>query len=136
MNIEEALELLKTSHRAVLATRRRDGRPQLSPVVEAVGDHGRILISTRSGTVKVRNIKRDPLVSICVLPDEFFGKWVQIDGTASVIALPEAMPLLRSTYVKIAGEHPNWDEFESDMATQRRVIIAIKPERAGPDVSG
>jgi PPOX class probable F420-dependent enzyme len=136
MDVGEALEFLKGNHRAILATRRRDGRPQLSPVVEAVGVDGRILISTRAPAIKAINITRDPSVSICVMADKFFGKWVQIDGTASVIPLPEAMPLLRSTYVQIAGEHPDWDEFERDMVAERRVIIAIQPERAGPDVAG
>jgi PPOX class probable F420-dependent enzyme len=136
MDVGEALKFLKDNHRAILATRRRDGRPQLSPVVEAVGVDGRILISTRVPAIKTINIRRDPSVSICVVTDKFFGKWVQIDGTASVIPLPEAMPLLRFTYVQVAGEHPDWDEFERDMVAQRRVIIAIQPERAGPDVEG
>ena len=136
MDINEALTLFGQNHRAVLATRRRDGRPQLSPVVQAVGNDGRILISTRAGAMKVRNITRDPRVSICALSDAFFGKWAQVDGTASIIALPEAMELLRLAYTLVAGEHPDWEEFERDMVSQVRVVIAISPEAAGPDVSG
>lgn len=136
MDLEDALEHFRHNHRAVLATRRRDGRPQMSPVVQAVGDDGRILISTRSPSIKVRNITRDPLVSICSLNDGFFGKWVQVDGVAAIVQMPDAMALLRLAYVQIAGEHPDWDEFERDMVAQHRVAIAIQPQSAGPDTAG
>jgi PPOX class probable F420-dependent enzyme len=136
MDIDLALAHFRENHRSVLATRRRDGRPQLSPVVHAVGDDGRILISTRSGAIKARNIGRDPRVSICALSDGFFGKWAQVDGTATIIGLPEAMPLLRFYYAQISGEHPDWDEYERDMVSQGRVVIAVEPESAGPDVAG
>jgi PPOX class probable F420-dependent enzyme len=136
MEVNDALAFFRENHRAVLVTRRRDGRPQLSPVVQAVGDDGRILISTRSGAAKVLNIKRDPSVSICALNDNFFGKWAQVDGTASISQLPEAMAMLRWVYSQIGGEHPDWDEFERDMVTQRRVVVAIRAESAGPDMAG
>jgi len=136
MDLYDALEHFRHNHRAVLATRRRDGRPQMSPIVQAVGNDGVILISTRTGAIKVRNIIRDPYVSICAIGDGFFGKWAQIDGTATIIQMPAAMALLRFTYVQISGEHPDWAEFERDMIAQRRVAVAIKPESAGPDISG
>ena len=136
MDIDLALQHFRQNHRSVLATRRRDGRPQLSPVVHAVGIDGRILISTRSAAMKARNIGRDPRVSICALSDAFFGKWAQVDGTAAIVDLPEAMPLLRFYYSQISGEHPDWDEYERDMVSQGRVILAIQPENAGPDVAG
>jgi PPOX class probable F420-dependent enzyme len=136
MDIELALQHFKQNHRSVLATCRRDGRPQLSPVVHAVGDDGRVLISTRTAAMKARNIQRDPRVSICAISDGFFGKWAQIDGTATIIPLPDAMPLLRFTYSEVAGEHPDWDEYERDMVSQGRVVIAIQPESAGPDLAG
>jgi PPOX class probable F420-dependent enzyme len=136
MDIDLALAYFSQNHRSVLATRRRDGRPQLSPVVHAIGNDGRILISTRAAAIKARNIGRDPRVSICALSDAFFGKWAQVDGTATIIGLPEAMPLLRSYYSQISGEHPDWDEYERDMVSQGRVVIAVEPESAGPDVAG
>jgi PPOX class probable F420-dependent enzyme len=136
MDLDEALQHFRHNHRAVLATRRRDGRPQMSPVVQAVGDDGRILISTRSPAVKVRNIKVAPEVSVLVIQDGFFGKWVQVDGIASIIEMPEAMSLLRFTYTQVSGEHPDWEEFERDMLAQHRVVIAVQPESAGPDISG
>ncbi len=136
MDLSEALEHFSHNHRAVLVTRRREGRLQMSPVVQAVGNDGRVLISTRSGAMKVRNITRDPEVSICALNESFFGKWAQIDGAATIVAMPEAMALLRFTYLQVAGEHPDWAEFERDMMAQGRVVIAIQPESAGPDVAG
>ena len=60
----------------------------------------------------------------------------QIDGAATIVAMPEAMALLRFTYLQVAGEHPDWAEFERDMMAQGRVVIAIQPESAGPDVAG
>lgn len=136
MDIDEALVLFRRNHRAILATRRGDGRPQLSPIVQAVGGDGRILISTRAPAMKVRNIGRDPRVSICAIDDKFFGSWAQLDGEASVVPLPEAMSLLRFIYTQVAGEHPDWDEFERDMHAQERVVVAISPSSAGPSRAG
>ncbi|HUB69617.1 MAG TPA: PPOX class F420-dependent oxidoreductase [Acidimicrobiales bacterium] len=129
---EDPLEFFRHNHRAVLATQRRDGSIQMSPIVQAVGNDGRILISTTAPTAKVRNIKRDPRVSICALNDGFFGSWAQVDGTASIIELPAAMALLRFIYAQIAGEHPNWEEFERDMVAQVRVVVAISPAHRRP----
>jgi len=136
MDLAEALDHFRHNHRAVLATRRREGRLQMSPVVQAVGDDGRVLISTRTKAMKVRNILRDPTVAVLALNEAFFGKWAQIDGTATIVEMPEAMALLRFTYVQVAGEHSDWAEFERDMVAQERVVIAIEPESAGPDIAG
>jgi PPOX class probable F420-dependent enzyme len=130
MELSEAMTLAASNHRAVLATRRRDGAPQMSPVVQAVGEDGRILISTRSHLAKAHNVRRDPAVSVCLLPDALFGRWVQVDGTAAIVELPDAMPLLRFVYRTIQGEHPDWDDFERAMVNDGRVIVAITPERA------
>lgn len=136
MELSEAVDFLSNNHRSVLCTRRRDGRPQMSPVVHAMGPQGRVLISTRQGAMKVHNMRRDPSVSLCAISEGFFGRWAQVDGTASIIELPEAMPLLRFIYEQVAGQHPDWDEFERDMVAQHRVVIAIDVSSAGPSVSG
>jgi PPOX class probable F420-dependent enzyme len=136
MELADALDWLRANHRSVLATRRRDGRPQMSPVVHAVSDDGRVLVSTRQGAMKVLNVRQDANVSLCCLGDGFFGRWVQVDGRAEVVVLPEAMSWLRFTYAQVAGEHPDWEEFERDMVSQQRVVLAITPERAGPDRAG
>ena len=94
----------------------RDGRPQLSPVTACVDDEGRILISTRETAIKTRNLARDPRASLCVLNDGFFGEWVQAEGTAEIVHLPEAMDLLVDYYRRISGEHPDWDDYRDGHA--------------------
>jgi PPOX class probable F420-dependent enzyme len=115
---------------------RADGRPQLSPVVAAVDDSGRILISTREPAIKARNLARDPRASLCVLTDGFFGDWVQAEGTAELIHLPDALPLLEDYYRRLSGEHSDWDDYRAAMRRDKRLIIRITVDRAGPDVSG
>jgi len=136
MNLDEAREFVRTNHNAVLATRRRDGAPQLSPVAVDVDAEGRVVVSTRESAVKVANVGRDPHVSLCVLNDGFYGRWVQIDGTAEIVTLPEAMELLVEYYRSLRGEHPDWDEYRAAMERERRVVLRIAIDRAGPDVSG
>lgn len=136
MDIQRAIDFLRGQHRAVLATRRADGSPQLSPVVAAVDDQGRILISTRETAIKARNLARDPRASLCVINDGFYGEWIQADGTAEIIHLPDALELLVEYYRKISGEHPDWAEYRSAMQRDQRLIVRISMERAGPDISG
>jgi PPOX class probable F420-dependent enzyme len=131
MDASERDDLLARSHRAVLATRRRDGRPQLSPVVYARDETGRLLISTRAATAKAHNARRDTAVSVCVLTDDFFGDWAQVDGQVSVIDMPEAAERLRWVYRQVAGEHPDWAEFDQDMVSQGRVVLVVTPFTAG-----
>jgi PPOX class probable F420-dependent enzyme len=136
MSAEHAQQFLRTHHRAVLATVRADGRPQMSPVVCAVDDGGRVLISTRETAVKTRNLRRDPFASVCAFTDGFFGEWVQAEGTAEVIPLPGAMELLVDYYRMISGEHPDWSDYRAAMVRDRRVIIRVTLSRAGPSISG
>ncbi|MFI5067516.1 MAG: PPOX class F420-dependent oxidoreductase [Streptosporangiales bacterium] len=136
MQPAQAREFLRANHRAVLATARADGRPQLSPVTAAVDDAGRVLISTRETAVKARNLRRDPRASLCVFTDGFFGPWVQVEGDAEVISLPGAMDGLVAYYRLVAGEHPDWDEYRAAMVAERRCLLRIEITRAGPDISG
>jgi PPOX class probable F420-dependent enzyme len=136
MDFEEARRYLRENKRSILATTRRDGRPQMSPITHGVDDDGRVLISTREPAYKVRNLRRDPRASLCAIPNGFFGGFVQIDGTASIVSLPEAMELLVDLYRRVAGEHPDWDEYRAAMERDRRCVIRIDIERAGPDRSG
>jgi PPOX class probable F420-dependent enzyme len=136
MNLERAREFMRAHHRAVLATTRSDGRPQLSPVTVGVDDAGRVLISTRETAIKTKNLARDPHASLCVMNDQFYGDWVQAEGTAEIVHLPEAMDLLVDYYRRISGEHPDWDDYRSAMVRDQRVIAAITLTRAGPDRSG
>ena len=136
MDVAEALEFVRTHHRAVLATTRSDGRPQLSPVTLGIGPDGRLRISTRETAVKTKNIRRDPYVSLCVMNDGFFGEWAHLEGRAEIVELPEAMELLVEYYRDISGEHPDWDDYRAAMVRDRRVMVLVDVERAGPTVSG
>ena len=136
MDIDEARELIRTNHHAVLATRRADGRPQLSPVAAAVDDAGRVVISTRETAMKTHNLRRDPQASLCVFTDAFYGAWAQVDGRAMVVSQPEAMELLVDYYRRVAGEHPDWDDYRAAMQRERRVLVRIDIEHAGPQRSG
>ncbi|MDQ3980980.1 MAG: pyridoxamine 5'-phosphate oxidase family protein, partial [Actinomycetota bacterium] len=84
----------------------------------------------------VKNLRRDPKASLCVLNDNFYGDWIRVDGTAEIVSLPEALELLVDYYRRVSGEHPDWDEYRSAMQQQGRVLIRIQPERAGPDRQG
>ena len=136
MEITDALTFLKDHHQAVLATFRQDGRPQLSPVLVAVDGHGHVAISSRETAFKVHNLRRDPRASVCVLNEGFFGRWIQLDGTATIVSLPEAMEPLVAYYRAVSGEHPDWDEYRQAMIDQRRVVVRISITRAGPDREG
>jgi len=136
VDIERATSFLTKHPRAVLATTRVDGRPQLSPVVAAVDADGRVLVSTRETAIKAKNLARDPRASLCLLNENFFGEWYQVEGTAELVHLPDAMPILEDYYRRISGEHPDWDEYRDAMRRERRLILRITIDRAGPDVSG
>jgi PPOX class probable F420-dependent enzyme len=137
VDLDEARSFIREHHRAVFATRRRDGSPQMSIVACNVDGDGKVVVSTRETAVKTKNVRRDRRVSICVLPDDGWrGPWIQVDGTAEVLSLPEAMEPLVDYYRTTAGEHPDWDDYRAAMERDRRVLLRVTLERAGPDVSG
>ncbi len=136
MDIDAAREFVRTHHHAVLTTRRADGSPQMSPVACAIDADGMVVISTRETAVKAKNLRRDPAASLCVLSDGFFGQWIQIDGEAEVVSLPEAMEPLVDYYRTVSGEHDDWDDYRAAMVRDQRLVLRIRIDRAGPDVSG
>jgi PPOX class probable F420-dependent enzyme len=136
MDLDKATQFLQSHHRAVLATRRRSGDPQLSIVSAGVDAEGRAVISSRETAVKTKNLRRDPRASLLVMSDEFYGDWVQLDGTVEVVSLPDAMEPLVDYYRRLAGEHDDWDDYRAAMERDRRVILRLSVERAGPDTSG
>ncbi|MCC2336459.1 PPOX class F420-dependent oxidoreductase [Cellulomonas wangsupingiae] len=130
------LEFVRPRHHLLLVTTRADGRPQVSPVSGGVDDAGRIVISTYPDRAKVRNAERDPDVSVCVLSDEWDGPWVQVDGRAEVLHMPQAEDALVDYYRCIAGEHPDWAEYRAAMRLQGKSLIRVTPERWGPLATG
>jgi PPOX class probable F420-dependent enzyme len=133
---EQLLEFLRERHRAIVITTRRDGFPQASPVTCGVDDEGRIVVSTYPERAKTRNARRSEQVSVVVLSDDFDGPWVQVDGTAEVLDMPEAVEPLVDYYRSIAGEHPDWDEYRAAMERQGKSLLRITPTRWGPVATG
>jgi PPOX class probable F420-dependent enzyme len=136
MDIEAAREFIRGHHHAVLSTTRSDGRAQLSPVTVGIDAQGRVELSTRETAVKVRNLRRDPHASFAVFTDAFVGEWVQVEGPAEIVSLPDALEPLVDYYRAISGEHPDWEDYRARMIEQRRVLVRVEIERAGPTISG
>ena len=127
---DELLEFVRPRHHFLLITRRSDGTPQASPVSGGVDEEGRLVISTYPERAKTRNARRDPDVSVVVVSDDWDGPWVQVDGTAEVLDVPEALDAFVDYYRSIAGEHPDWDEYRQAMLDQGKSLVRIKIGRA------
>ena len=137
MEISEAVEFVRRNHRGVLAVTRADGKPQMSPVTGAVNRDGLVVVSSRETAYKVRSLRARPYAAYCGFTAQFIGQpWVQVEGPVRIITLPEAMEQLVDYYRSASGEHPDWDDYRAAMERDRRVIIAITPERVGPSVHG
>ncbi|HET7399687.1 MAG TPA: PPOX class F420-dependent oxidoreductase [Intrasporangium sp.] len=136
MDLTHARDFARAHHRAVLTTWSGPGRIQQSPVLVGVDDEGRFVVSSRETAVKTRNLRRDPRAQLLVLTDRFFGAWVVVEGEAEVRSLPDAMDGLVDYYRRVAGEHPDWDDYRASMRRERRVLIRVDARRAGPDRSG
>ena len=135
MEIEKGLDDVRDNSRAVLATRRRDGSPQMSPVTLAVVDN-EIIMSTRETAIKTWNLRRDPVSWLCVFPDKWLGRWVQLQCRAEIVSLPDAMDLLIDYYRTLSGEHPDWDDYRRAMTEDQRCMVKFEIEAAGPDIQG
>jgi PPOX class probable F420-dependent enzyme len=136
MDISAAIEFIRTNHRGVLATLRRDGSPQLTPITCSVDAQGKVVVSSRETAAKVKNLRRDPRAWMTVMNDGFFGEFVQVEGAVTIVSLPEAMEGLVEYYRSVSGEHPDWDDYRAAMVRDQRVLIRIEVSRAGPTYSG
>ena len=132
----ELLDFLRPRHQMVLTTFRSDESLQSSPVTGGVDPQGRIVIATYPGRAKAVNIRRRPRASVTVLSETFDGPYVQVDGSAEVVDLPEAVEPLVEYFRSVAGEHPDWDDYRSAMVDQGKCLIRITPQRWGPVATG
>ncbi|MFC7752707.1 PPOX class F420-dependent oxidoreductase [Tsukamurella soli] len=130
------LEFLRGRRNGVLVTTRRGGGPQLSPVTYGVGPDGHILVATYPERAKVHNLRRDPRCSMMSLGASFNDAWVQVDGTAEVIDLPDSVEPLVEYFRSISGEHPDWDEYRQAMRDQGKSLLHITIDRWGPVATG
>jgi PPOX class probable F420-dependent enzyme len=128
----ELLEFIRPRHNAVLGTERADGTVQLSPVTMGVDPAGALVVASYPERAKVRNLRRRPRATVCVLSDSFGGPWVQVSATATVVDLPDALDGLVAYFRSINGEHPDWDEYRQAMVDQGKVLLSLVPEQWGP----
>ena len=133
---DELVAFLRARQRAVLLTRRANGAPQMSPVTYGVDAEGRVVVSTYPDRAKAVNLRRDPVASLCVLGEDFDDAWVQVDGTAEVIDLPDSVEPLVEYYRSIAGEHPDWDEYRQAMVAQGKSLLRVTITGWGPVATG
>jgi PPOX class probable F420-dependent enzyme len=136
VDLAALLDFVRPRHRLLLATTRRDGRPQLSPVTGGVDSSGRIVISSYPVRAKTRNAEKDPRVSVLVLSDDWNGPWVQVDGDAEVLHMPDAADGLIEYFRCISGKHPDWEEYREAMRIQDKSLIRIALTRWGPIATG
>lgn len=132
----ELIEFLQNRHRGMLVTTRHDGRPQLSPVTFGVDRDGRIVIATYPDRAKTRNARANPLVSVGVQSEDWNGEFVQVDGHAEVLDMPDALDGLIEYFQCISGEHPSWDEYREAMRRQNKSLMRITIDRWGPIATG
>ncbi|MGI9613792.1 MAG: TIGR03618 family F420-dependent PPOX class oxidoreductase [Acidimicrobiales bacterium] len=135
MDVQRGVEYVAENSRAVMLTTRAGGAPAMAPVTVAVVD-GQIVMSTRETAYKVGHLRSDPLTSLCVFPDKWLGRWVQLNCRATVTSLPDAMETLVGYYRTLRGEHPDWDEYRQAMTDDQRCIVTFEVQSAGPDVAG
>jgi PPOX class probable F420-dependent enzyme len=133
---EAALDFIRQHHRGVLATYRKDGQAQLSPVLAGVDRESRVVISTREGAIKTLNLRRNPRAGFCVLSERFFGAWYSVEGNVEILSLPAALEPLVDYYRSVAGEHPDWKEYRDAMAREQRVLLRLTVDRSGPTTQG
>ncbi|MCW2543535.1 MAG: putative Pyridoxamine 5-phosphate oxidase [Frankiales bacterium] len=133
---EELLEFLRPRHHALLLTHRQDGTPQLSPVSAGIDTDGRVVVATYPQRAKTKNARRDARVSLVFLSEDWDDAWVQVDGTAEVLDVPEAIEPFVDYYRSIAGEHPDWDDYRAAMARQGKSLLRITVDRWGPIATG
>jgi len=136
VDLDEAKAFVAANSRTVLMTMRQDGSPQMSPVNVALADDGTVVISSRETAYKTKNLRRDPRAWLCVLPDSFYGQWVQLEGTVEVQSLPDAMEPLVDYYRRLSGEHSDWAEYRAAMESEQRCLLRVTLTKAGPDKQG
>lgn len=133
MEISEAQEFLRSNHHGVLVARKRDGSLQMTLVSPVIGADGKVTITARDNTYKVKNILRNAQVSLLVYGEKFNGSnYIQIDGQAELIRHPQAMDIVLDWHRQIRGEPENWDDVRKKTFAEGRIAIRITIEKVGP----
>jgi PPOX class probable F420-dependent enzyme len=133
---EQLLEFVRPRHHGVLLTFRGDGRPQSSLVTMGLSSDDHVVVSSYPERAKVHNLRRDERASMVVMSDDFGGEWVQVDGDATIVDLPDALDGLVDYFRVISGEHSDWDEYRAAMERQGKCLIRLSIDRWGPIAKG
>ena len=133
MDIEKAVAYSRANRRSVLITLKADGRPQSSNVMHWTDDDGVVHVSLTDSRAKVRNMRRDPRVTLHVTSDDFWA-YAVLEGDAEltpVAASPDDATVdeLVAYYRALNGEHPDWDEYRAAMVIDQRVVLTLPLER-------
>lgn len=134
VNLDRARAFLAARHQGILATLRRDGRPQLSNILFFLDDDGRIKISVTQTRAKTHNLRREPRATLHV-PGPSFWEYLVVDGTAEFIEGEGVLEALRHYYRRVSGEHPDWDEYDRAMVREQRLLLSISVDYAYGQVS-
>jgi PPOX class probable F420-dependent enzyme len=134
MDLTDALAFARDRRQGVLATIRKNGRPQLSNIMFVPGERGSLMISVTDDRAKTKNLRRDPRASLYVLGDNFW-RYVVIDAVAELSPVAtnphdDTVEALIAYYRAGQGEHPDWDEYRAAMVSDRRLVLTLRPERA------
>jgi PPOX class probable F420-dependent enzyme len=133
---DELVTFVRPRRKLLLVTTRDDGRVQASPVVGALAEDGRLLVSSYPSRAKVVNLRKRPACSVVVLSDDFDGPWVQLHGEAVVVEGEAGVERLVDYYRAAAGEHDDWDEYRQAMRDRGKVAIDIAITDWGPIATG
>ena len=134
MDLDRALDVLRDNRKGVLVTQRRDGRPQLSNIVFALGDDGVVRISITDDRAKTKNLRRTPTASLYVTREDFWA-YLVVDADAElspVAAAPDDATVeeLIALYRSLSGEHPDWDDYRRSMVADKRLVARLRPTHA------
>ena len=127
---DKLLALIADNSLGVLATIKRDGRPQLSHVTYHF-DAQKLTaeMSITEPRAKTRNLRRDPRASLLVSSDDGWA-YAVAEGDAALTP-PAAAPdddtadALVALYGHIAGDHPDWQDYRQAMVAERRVLLRL-----------
>ncbi len=137
MKISDAQDFLKDNHHGVLVARKKDGSLQMTLVSPVIDADGKVIVTSRETTYKVKNIRRNPQISLLVFGGQFHGSnYIQIDGKAEIIPQPQAMDIVLDWHRQIRGEPASWDEVREKTKAERRIAMRITIEKVGPQSRG
>lgn len=112
----------------LMATLRRDGTPQLTPINYAYKG-GLFLVSTTRDRAKYHNVRRNPNVSLCIVK-EGWRPYVTVYGTARI----EEVDIAEGTaaIARRMSDRELPDNFAELLRRQKRVLITVTPQRFVP----